>query len=127
MHSIDALVDRYLNYLLVEKGLAEKTIESYSRDLIRFVGFLKSDQIHVISDIDARIILKHLINLRDQDFFSIVFPPVIRIFSGISVSEGKEYQSGVVKILSAKIGNIPTQTTGNDFLDPGTIGLPVLY
>ena len=65
MHSIDAMVDRYLNYLLVEKGLAEKTIESYSRDLVRFLGFLKSEQIHVIFDIDARTILKHLINLRD--------------------------------------------------------------
>ena len=38
--TIDQLADQYLNYILVEKGLAKKTIESYSRDIVRFLGFL---------------------------------------------------------------------------------------
>ncbi|MBW2193430.1 MAG: site-specific tyrosine recombinase XerD [Deltaproteobacteria bacterium] len=63
---IDTLSDRYLNYLLVEKGLAEKTIESYSRDLARYLQFLHQQGINDVSDRDTPFILKHLIALRDS-------------------------------------------------------------
>ncbi len=65
MSSIDVLVDQYLNYLLVEKGLSKKTIESYSSDLTRYLKFLKNKRIHTISDADTPAILKHLISLRN--------------------------------------------------------------
>jgi len=65
MSSIDVLVDQYLNYLLVEKGLSKKTIESYSSDLTRYLKFLKNKKIHTISDADTPAILKHLISLRN--------------------------------------------------------------
>ncbi|MGA7146370.1 MAG: site-specific integrase, partial [Desulfobacterales bacterium] len=35
--SLDTLVDQYLSYLVFEKGLSEKTIESYSSDLSRYL------------------------------------------------------------------------------------------
>ncbi|MEJ2476711.1 MAG: site-specific integrase [Desulfobacterales bacterium] len=38
--SCDALLDRYLDFLMVEKGLAAQTIEAYSRDLVRYISFL---------------------------------------------------------------------------------------
>ena len=47
--SIDELVDRYLNYLLVEKGLARKTLESYSSDIARYIDFLKENNIDDIA------------------------------------------------------------------------------
>lgn len=65
MSSLDVLIDRYLNFLIVEKGLSEKTIESYSSDLAKFLEFLKKKSIKNISDADTSIILKHLIALRD--------------------------------------------------------------
>ena len=65
MSSLDILGDQYINYLIVEKGLADKTIESYSRDIIRYLEFLKEKGIHKISDADTPVILKHLIGLRD--------------------------------------------------------------
>jgi len=66
MHpSIDTLADQYFNYILVEKGLAEKTIESYSRDIVRFLLYLKDHGIEAIADIDTRVILQYLIHLRD--------------------------------------------------------------
>ena len=60
----DIIADQYVNYLLVEKGLSEKTIESYSSDLGRYFDFLKKKGIRHISDADTPFILKHLIALR---------------------------------------------------------------
>ena len=66
MPTLDALSDQYINYLLFEKGLAEKTIESYSRDLIRYLDFLSSKGISKIAETDTPLILQHLINLRND-------------------------------------------------------------
>lgn len=64
MPSLDILVDQYLNYLLVEKGLSKNTLESYSSDLTRYLNFLKTKRIKTISDADTPAILKYLISLR---------------------------------------------------------------
>lgn len=66
MPSIDFLVDQYLNYLLVEKGLSKKTLESYGSDIARFVEFLDKKGITDISKADTSIILMHIIALRDD-------------------------------------------------------------
>ena len=66
MPSLDALCDQYINYLLFEKGLAQKTIESYSRDLTRYLDFLSSKGISKIAEADTPLILQHLINLRND-------------------------------------------------------------
>jgi integrase/recombinase XerD len=62
--SLDTHVDQYLNYLVFEKGLSEKTIESYSSDLSRYLDFLKQKKITNIADAETSLILKHLIALR---------------------------------------------------------------
>jgi integrase/recombinase XerD len=66
MPSIDFLIDQYLNYLLVEKGLSKKTIESYGSDIASYVRFLDKNGITDISDAGTSLILKHLIFLRDE-------------------------------------------------------------
>ena len=63
--SLDILADQYLNYLVFEKGLSEKTIEAYSLDLVRYLDFLGNKGVKHISDADTPLILKHLIALRD--------------------------------------------------------------
>ncbi|MBW2156474.1 MAG: site-specific tyrosine recombinase XerD [Deltaproteobacteria bacterium] len=65
MSSLDILADQYLNYLVFEKGLSQKTIESYSSDLSRHLRFLRQKKIKNIVDVDTSLILKHLIALRD--------------------------------------------------------------
>ncbi len=66
MHSIDNLADRFLNYLLVEKGLSLKTLEAYGSDIARYLSFLDEKGINHISDADTPVILKHLIRMRDE-------------------------------------------------------------
>jgi integrase/recombinase XerD len=65
--SLHPIVDRYINFLLVEKGLASATIESYSSDLARFSDFLEKHKISDIVKTDTAVILKYLIHLRDED------------------------------------------------------------
>jgi integrase/recombinase XerD len=60
----DALIDQFLNYLLVEKGLSQKTLEAYSRDIIRYRNFLAENKSTAFSEQDTPLILKHLIQLR---------------------------------------------------------------
>jgi integrase/recombinase XerD len=62
--SLDTFVDQYINYLILEKGLSKKTIESYSSDLSRYLEFLKQKRVKNIADADTPLILKHLIALR---------------------------------------------------------------
>ncbi|MGD9234657.1 MAG: site-specific tyrosine recombinase XerD [Desulfobacterales bacterium] len=66
MASLDIFVDQYINYLVFEKGLSEKTIESYSSDLSKYLEFLKQKGIKDITQADTPLILKHLIALRES-------------------------------------------------------------
>ena len=63
---LDNLVDQYINYLLIEKGLSDNTIESYSSDLAVYLRFLKKNGIKNISGADTAVMLKHLIDLRSS-------------------------------------------------------------
>ena len=38
----DPIVDGFIDYLTVEKGLAELTVDSYRSDLVQFAGFLQA-------------------------------------------------------------------------------------
>jgi len=60
------LIDQFLNYLLVEKGLSRSTLESYSSDLLRYADFLEQNGRDTVSGEDTTLILKHLINLRTE-------------------------------------------------------------
>ncbi len=65
MPQMDILIDQYLNYLLVEKGLSRTTLESYSRDLVRYQEFIQDNGVRGISETDTALILKHMIALRN--------------------------------------------------------------
>jgi integrase/recombinase XerD len=57
-------IDRFLQYLVVEKGLARSTVEAYSRDLAAYAGFLVRKGADRLSEEDTGRILEHLIDLR---------------------------------------------------------------
>lgn len=58
-------MDRYQGFLVMEKGLSEKTVAAYSADLMRFGLFVERKKINAVSDIDTSLILTYLIHLRD--------------------------------------------------------------
>jgi integrase/recombinase XerD len=62
----NVLVDQYLNHLIVEKGLSDRTIESYGSDLARYLLFLQGNLIVNICEADTTVILKYLIDLRKE-------------------------------------------------------------
>jgi len=64
MRAIETLVDAYLNYILIEKGLAARTIAAYARDLQRFLTFLARRGITAPARIERAVILQYLIALR---------------------------------------------------------------
>jgi integrase/recombinase XerD len=51
MMSPEHYLDKYLNYLTVEKGLAANTVEAYSRDLNRFLDFLEARGIRKLTQV----------------------------------------------------------------------------
>ncbi len=63
--AMDKLIDQYLNFLLVEKGLARTTLDSYSRDIVRYRQFLLENDVFAPAQTDTALILKHMIALRN--------------------------------------------------------------
>jgi integrase/recombinase XerD len=59
-------LDAYQTFLIVEKGLSEKTIAAYSTDLVEFGRFLEKQKATTVSVIDAGMILAYLIELRTR-------------------------------------------------------------
>lgn len=58
-----SLLDRFLHYLIVEKGLSQNTIEAYGHNVHRFLNFLKDkkiDEIEELSRLDLRTFLHFL-------------------------------------------------------------------
>lgn len=58
-----SLLDRFLNFLIVEKGLSQNTIEAYGHNVHRFLDFLKDkkiDHIEELSRLDLRIFIHFL-------------------------------------------------------------------
>lgn len=58
--SLSQPVDSFLNTLTVEKGLARNTLEAYSRDLNRLVGFLKDRKVSSWEEIQP-VQLRHFV------------------------------------------------------------------
>jgi integrase/recombinase XerD len=61
---LDQLADQFIKHLIIEKGLASKTVEAYATDLAGFLDFLKEQQIRDILLADTAAILKYIIELR---------------------------------------------------------------
>jgi len=61
-----AMSDRYLNYLLIEKGASDNTLEAYRRDLHRYLSFLEKKGLTDVSFVNAQTVIEFLIHLKDE-------------------------------------------------------------
>ncbi len=61
---MDNLSQQYIDHLLIEKGLSDNSIESYSRDLSVFIDFLYKNKISKIEQSDTTLILSWIIDLQ---------------------------------------------------------------
>jgi len=62
---LDVGLDLFLNYLVVERGLAKNTLDAYGRDLARYVAFLEQTD-RALSSVAAADILRFLAELKQQ-------------------------------------------------------------
>jgi len=63
---MDRLLDSFMNYLAVERGLARNTLEAYGRDLSRYLGWLQGQAITCPDDITSSQVLHFLSVLKDE-------------------------------------------------------------
>ena len=59
-------LEEYLHYLKIERGLSDNTIQSYQRDLKRYLLFLTEEKKEDWEDIDRYLILDFLEELRNE-------------------------------------------------------------
>lgn len=58
---------KYFNYLLIERGMAQNTLESYGRDLRRFICFLEEDKnITDVKEVVPELIVEYLTQIRQD-------------------------------------------------------------
>jgi len=61
------LLTKYFNHLLIERGIAQNTLESYGRDLRRFLLFVQEEKkLTDVSKITEGIIIEYLTRIRDE-------------------------------------------------------------
>jgi len=60
---MDELTQNYIDYLIIEKGLSNNSLMSYSSDLAKYITFLEKNQIHDLNKVDTTVILAWLIDL----------------------------------------------------------------
>jgi len=86
------MLDQFLHYLTVEKGLSKKTLEAYSHDLNRWMGYLESKGIQDVLKVSPLDVKAFLMGLRHHGLShrSLVRNLVaIRTFFRFLTEEGK--------------------------------------
>ncbi|MDT8901090.1 site-specific tyrosine recombinase XerD [Anaeroselena agilis] len=63
---MEGYVNEFIQYLAVERGLAQNTLESYGRDLRQFQAYLHNGQLDFIKDSNRSTILAYLNNLQTK-------------------------------------------------------------
>lgn len=64
--SMEQLIEEYLRYLAVERGLAENSLAAYERDLRRIVGFFKRTGADSFQEVSRGQVARLLLALREE-------------------------------------------------------------
>jgi integrase/recombinase XerD len=60
------LLEKYLNHLLIERGVAENTLEAYGRDLRRFVSIVREKGFTDIKQIMPENVIDYLVRIKNE-------------------------------------------------------------
>jgi integrase/recombinase XerD len=63
---MEQLLDQYLHYLIVEKGLSKNTIDAYSHGLTRFLDYLRTKKVQEMPKVTKFDIRAFLLGLKKQ-------------------------------------------------------------
>jgi len=58
-------LDHYLNYLAVERGLSNNTLDAYGRDLARYLEYLEKQKVDCLEKITPAVVLRFLGSLKE--------------------------------------------------------------
>lgn len=106
VHTIDELIESFINYLIVECGLSRNTILSYKRDLLTFATFLLSKKISDLHRVRPDTITSFIISEKQRGLSinSITRALVsIRMLYKFLLSEGKLQKNPLTSIDSPKL------------------------
>ncbi|NQV04386.1 MAG: site-specific integrase, partial [Candidatus Omnitrophica bacterium] len=67
---MNELIEEFLSYLSVERGLAKNTLEAYKRDLARFFDYLKSRRTVSINNVTRQKITSFMLAEKDRGLSS---------------------------------------------------------
>lgn len=63
---MDKLIEEFLGYLSVERGLSNNTLSSYKRDLTKLFNYLKTRQINSIDKVSRQTITSFMLDEKDK-------------------------------------------------------------
>ncbi|HWU36016.1 MAG TPA: site-specific integrase, partial [Candidatus Acidoferrum sp.] len=66
---MDTYIDRFLEHLVIERGLAQNSLEAYRRDLVRYANYLRGRQQQVAA-LDRTEVPRYLLALREAGLSS---------------------------------------------------------
>jgi len=87
---MNTIIEEYLNFIQIEKGLSNNTIGAYRRDLKKYKDYLEDNKISHIDFIDRQIIqecLGHLIDMGQSSKSLARFISTIRSFHQFALRE----------------------------------------
>lgn len=96
------LVEQFLNYLSIEKGLAENTISSYRRDLYKYIAYLERNKVDSFSKTNRGLITNFMLHLKDKGLNSNSIARAlvaIKVFYRFLVNDGY-LKSDITSVLS---------------------------
>jgi integrase/recombinase XerD len=63
---MEELVEKFLNYLSVERGLSQNTLSAYGSDLKKYIAFLRKSRIRTLAKTTKHEIITYLLELKNK-------------------------------------------------------------
>jgi len=103
---MDQYIENFVHFLIIERNLAQNTIEAYANDLKKYVEFLIERKINHPDRIEATDVIAYLTGLYKQDLSSLTIArnlSAIRMFHRFLLSEGISEKNPPENIDSPKL------------------------